>query len=71
VARTVSAPQQQLERRPQGQTASATVPPPSRLMRQAFELGLGPQPLLPLMGQLSKLLVMQHDVSSFPVSWDA
>jgi hypothetical protein len=64
------APQQQLERRPQSQTPPAPVAPPSCLTRQALELGLGSQPLLPLMGQLSKLLVLQHDVSSFPVSWD-
>jgi hypothetical protein len=70
VRRMPPAPQQQLKRRLQGQTPPAPMPSPVRLTQQALGIGLVSQPLLPLMGQLSKLLVMQHDVPSFPVSWD-
>ena len=49
------------------QPSSAPLPPSARLQGQALGVGLVPELLPAFMGQLSKLFVVQHVVSSSPM----
>jgi hypothetical protein len=56
------------EARSERMPASAPVTATASLERQPFGLSLELTRVAPLMGQLSKCLVVQHGPSSFPVS---
>jgi hypothetical protein len=60
--------QQLPESRCQSQSAGTPAAPASGLQRQALGLSLELARVAPLMGQLSKCLVVQHGLSSFLVS---
>jgi hypothetical protein len=60
--------QQLPESRRQRQPTSTPVTPAPSLQRQALGLSLELACVAPLMGQLSKCLVVQHGLSSFLVS---
>jgi hypothetical protein len=68
LGRMASGGQQLPEARCQRQPTSTSETPTSSLQCQALGLGLELALVAPLMGQLSKCLVMQHGLSSFLVS---
>jgi hypothetical protein len=68
LGRMASGGQQLPESRCQRQPTSTPVTPTSSLQRQALGLSLELARVAPLMGQLSKCLVVQHGLSSFLVS---